>query len=143
MRRLLSFALALTVIPAMAPAQTITGKDWQLLAIDGVVLDFDIVATLRIEENGSITGKGPCNSFGSSNNATLPALSLGGLRATRMACDKLKEERAFFDSLAQMTSLAPDGSRNLILTGPDGRSMEFVQDRMNSLTTCKTCPAKE
>ena len=142
MHRLFPLALAMTVVPGMVPAQTITGIDWQLLAIDGAVVGFDIVATLRIEADGTITGQAPCNTFGSKNQGTLPALSLGGIRATRMACDKLAEEQAFFDALSQMTTLAPDGSSNLILTGPGWQTMEFVTDRMNSLATCKTCKPK-
>jgi heat shock protein HslJ len=131
MRRLL--VLARTLLPGMSPAQTITGIDWQLLAIDGVVTDTR--ATLRIEADGTLAGAAPCNRWSSMNAATLPALELRGIRATRMACDKLDEEQAFFDALSQMTSMAPDGERNLVLTGPDGRSMEFVIER----TVCKTC----
>ncbi len=41
-----------------------------------------------------------------------------------------------------MTGARLDGSRNLILTAPDGRSLEFVTDRMKCLTVCKTCPPK-
>ena len=142
MRRL---ALILTTImlPTMSPAQSMTGTDWQLLAIDGVVLDMTVSATLRIEDDGSIGGKAPCNSWSSKNGADLPALSLKGIRATRMACEKLAEEQSFFDALSPMTEVALDGDSNLVLTGPDGRSMEFVTDRMNSLTTCKTCPPKD
>jgi heat shock protein HslJ len=137
-------ALALTLIPAISIAQEMTDTDWQLLAIDGVVVGYDdIVATLRIGADGTMTGKAPCNSFSAANTGTLPALSLGGIRATRMACDKLKGEQAFFDALSAMVAARMDGSRNLILTGPEGRSMEFVTDRMNSLTVCKTCPPKE
>lgn len=131
MRRLL--VLALTLLPGMSSAQTITGIDWQLLAIDGVVTETQ--ATLRIEADGTLAGAAPCNRWSSMNAATLPALELRGIRATRMACDKLDEEQAFFDALSQMTSMAPDGEHNLVLTGPDGRSMEFVIER----TVCKTC----
>jgi heat shock protein HslJ len=141
MRHLL--ALVLAVFPAMANAQDMTGLDWQLLAIDQEVVGFDIVATLRIEVDGTITGKAPCNSYGSRNTATLPALSIGGIRATRMACDKLKEEQTFFDALSVMTEARMEGAKNLVLTGPDGRMMEFVLDRMNSLTICTTCPPND
>ncbi len=131
MRRLL--ILALTLLPSMSPAQTITGIDWQLLAIDGVVTDTS--ATLRIEADGTLAGAAPCNRWSTMNAATLPALQLRGIRATRMACDKLAEEQVFFDALSAMTRLEPDGDRNLVLTGPDGRSMEFVIER----PVCKTC----
>ncbi|HMS94327.1 MAG TPA: META domain-containing protein, partial [Tabrizicola sp.] len=72
-------------------------------------------------------------------SSVLPELTLGRVRATRMACDKLADEQAFFDTLALMQQAAMDGEWNLILTGPDGRNMEFLMARMNSLTICKTC----
>ncbi|MCU0828266.1 MAG: META domain-containing protein [Tabrizicola sp.] len=133
--------LAISMIPAAA--DDLTGRDWQLLAIDGQVLDFDIIATLRIAKDGAFTGKAPCNSWGTQNRATLPALELRGIRATRRACDKLAEENAFFDALSVMTALRIEGRKNLIFSGPDGRTMEFVTDRMNSLTRCLTCPPNE
>lgn len=133
----LVLALVLALFPSMAPAQTINGIDWQLLAIDGTVTD--IHATLRIEADGTITGEAPCNRWSTANSAAPPALQMRGIRATRMACDKLDDEQVFFDALSVMTTLQPDGDHNLVLTGPDGKSMEFVLDIMNSLTTCKTC----
>ncbi len=143
MRRLVSLALALALTPTLVPAQTVTEFDWQLLALDGRVVAADTVATMQIGTDGTMRGKAPCNSYGSKNQATLPALSLGGIRATRMTCDKLAEEQAFFDALSLMTDIQPDGDQNLILTGPDGRSMEFVTDRTDSQITCKTCPPTE
>lgn len=139
MRILAPLFLALAMTPASADSYT--ARDWQLLAIDGVV--FDAKATLRIEADGSIGGQAPCNRWSAMNRATLPALDLPGIRATRMACDKLAEEQAFFDALALMTGLAMAGDRTLILTGDAGQSMEFVHDRMNSLTTCQTCPPQD
>jgi heat shock protein HslJ len=137
----MAFAVAVAMTPTLSLAQSPAGIDWQLLAIDGQVVDFD--ATLRVEENGGLGGKAPCNSWSSMNAGTLPDLQLRGIRATRMACAQLAEEQVFFDTLSAMTRLENEGVRNLVLTGPDGRSMEFVTDRMNSLTVCKTCPPKD
>ncbi|MBA3908717.1 MAG: META domain-containing protein [Rhodobacter sp.] len=134
-------ALVLALFPSMAPAQTINGIDWQLLAIDGTATDTH--ATLRIEADGIITGDAPCNRWSTVNSATPPALQMRGIRATRMACDKLADERVFFEALSGMTALRPDGDSNLVLTGPDGRSMEFVRDIMSNPTTCKTCKADD
>ncbi len=131
------FAVLIAVFPLTAQAQTAAPIDWQLLAIDGVVTDMR--ATLRLSDDGMVSGQAPCNRWSAMNGNTLPALTLAAIRATRMACDRLEDEQVFFDALAAMTSLAPEGNHNLILTGPDGRSMEFVSDLMNSLTTCKTC----
>ena len=137
MRRLMPLALALAMVPAMAsaqdPATKIAGIDWQLLAIDGQ--ETDAPATMRLEADGTLAGSAPCNRWSTMNRATLPDLSLGGIRATRMACDRLDDEQKFFEALAAMTSMALDGDRNLVLNGPDGRSMEFVIER----PVCKTC----
>lgn len=146
MRRLaLAFGLAqsLAMTPLASLADSIDAFDWQLLAIDGLRVDASVTASLRIDAEGQVTGKAPCNSYGARNAAALPAFRLGGIRATRMACDKLAEEQVFFDALALMENMELDGDSNLILTGPDGRSMEFVVDRADSLTTCKTCPPTE
>lgn len=131
MRPLLILVLAL--VPGMSPAQTITDIDWQLLAINGAITESG--TTLRIGVDGALTGAAPCNSWSSTNAATLPALELRGIRATRRACNKLADEKLFFDTLSAMTTMALEGDRNLVLTGPDGRSMEFVIER----TVCRTC----
>jgi heat shock protein HslJ len=133
----LVLTLILAVMPTLAPAQTMTGIDWQLLAIDGIRTDAQ--ASLRIEEDGAIGGQAPCNRWSVANGAVLPALALAGIRATRMACDRLDDEQVFFDALSVMTALEPEGDSTLILTGPDGRSMEFVRDATDSAVLCFTC----
>jgi heat shock protein HslJ len=137
-RLALAFGLAMT--PLASLAEPIQDVDWQLLAIDGLPVDMSATASLRIDATGQISGQAPCNSYGAQNTAELPAFRLGPIRATRMACDKLAEEQVFFDTLALMDSIKMDGDRNLILTGEGGRSLEFVLDRTDGLTTCKTCP---
>jgi heat shock protein HslJ len=129
-------ALASCITPVLS-AEPIVGIDWQLLAIDGQVTD--TVATLRMDDVGNVSGRAPCNRWFAVTAAPLPAFQLTGIGATRMACDDLAKEDAFFDALSDMQTAALDGDRNLILTAPDGRSMEFVQDRTYSLTVCKTC----
>ena len=133
------FAFALAMIPVASHSQTIQDLDWQLLAIDGVLVDASVTASLRIDAAGQVTGQAPCNSYGAQNTAELPAFSLGPIRATRMACDKLAEEQVYFDTLALMETMALDGTKNLVLTGPEGRSMEFTLASVSSLPDCKTC----
>lgn len=141
--RHLAFAISLAITPTASLADPILNTDWQLLAIDGTLVAASVTASMQIAADGQITGNAPCNSFGAQNMGQLPAFSLGPIRATRMACDNLADEQAFFDALAVMETLQPDGDRNLVLTGPDDRSMEFVADRTDTLTTCKTCPKAE
>ena len=132
---------ALATTASTATAQDQTAVEWELVAIDGQVMDFS--ATLKIGADGSVSGKAPCNSYGGQNRATLPDLSLPALRATRMACDKLAEEQRFFDMLSAMTRVDQLDRRTLVLTGADGHSMEFADDRMSTLTRCTTCPPKD
>ena len=137
------FAFALAMTPVASPAEPIQEVDWQLLAIDGVLVDPAVTASLRIDAAGQVTGKAPCNSYGAQNTAELPAFSLGPIRATRMACPNLAEEQVYFDTLALMETMALDGPKSLVLTGPEGRSMEFSLASVSSLPDCKTCPPTE
>lgn len=141
--RHLALAICLAMTPNASLAEPIQDFDWQLLAIDGTLVDASVTASLRIDADGQITGSAPCNSYGAQNMGLLPTFKLGPIRTTRMACDSLADEQTFFDALAVMETLEPDGDRNLVLTGPNGRSMEFVPDRTDTLTTCKTCPKAE
>ena len=129
-------------LAAPVGAETITGRDWQLLAIDGKLVEAG--ATLRIEADGQILGQAACNSYGSRTTATLPVLALAPIRATRMACPRLEEEQAFLDLLGRVTlASTPDGP-SLILTTTDGQSLEFVADRAaDPPPTCRTCPPQD
>lgn len=135
-------ALAMTACTAQAqdPAEDPTGIEWHLLAIDGQVID--IPTTLTLGETGGVGGKAPCNSYGGQNSAALPDIQLSPLRVTRMACDRLAEEQVYLKALSAMTRLERVDDRTLVLTGPDGRSLEFARDLMNSLTRCTTCAPK-
>ncbi len=139
MRALLPALLAL--MPALATAQTVTGTEWQLLAIDGTF--YEANATLQIGEDGTLTGTGPCNRWSARNAAPLPNLKVTGIRATRMACDRLSDEQAFFDALTGMTGLALAGPKNLVLQGPGDHSMEFSVASITVMPDCTTCAAKD
>lgn len=140
--RLAAPAIALLAMTASTTqAQTPPVKEWELLAIDGKVVDF--TATLTIGAEGEISGKAPCNRYVGRNFSRLPDLKLGPVAATRMACDKLAEEQVYFDALSVMTRVDQPDNRTLILTGPDGRSMEFADDLQSTLTRCVTCPPKD
>jgi heat shock protein HslJ len=139
MRRLIPLLLAL--LPMTVEAQPLAEIDWQLLAIDGRVTDMR--ASLRLGADGTVTGAAPCNRWAAANTESLPALNLPAIRATRMACDKLADENRFFEALRAMTRLTPEGDSALVLTGPDGRSMEFVRDRTDPATPCLTCQTSD
>jgi heat shock protein HslJ len=138
--RVLALAIGLAMTPLAAFPDEIADQDWQIIAIDGKPVDMP--AILRVDGNGNISGKAPCNGFSSRNVGVLPELKLQGIRSTKMACDRLAEEQVFFRALAAMDRLKLDGPKNLVLTGPDGASMEFILASVSSLPECKTCPPK-
>jgi len=98
---------------------------WRLLAIGGKPVG--VRTTLQIVDGSQISGAAACNRYSVTNNAELPALQPGPIRATRMACPWLAEEQAYFDALSQMTALRMEGE-TLVLTDPAGKRMEFVPD---------------
>ncbi|MFN5996431.1 MAG: META domain-containing protein [Paracoccaceae bacterium] len=140
--RLLTLLAAVSMTAcATAQAQTVTDTEWQLLAVDGTF--YEANATLQIADDGSLTGSGPCNRWSARNATTLPDLKIEGLRATRMACDRLADEQVFFDVLIGMTGVKLAGPKNLVLQGPGDRSMKFSLISVMGLPDCTTCAAKD
>lgn len=98
---------------------------WRIVAIDGQ--PFAARGTIDFSEPGRASGEAPCNRWTGSYEGPLPAFVLKGVAATRMACPDLKEEARFLQALSAMTEARTEGILRLKLTGPDGRSMEFVR----------------
>lgn len=146
MRRIVGL-VALMLSSCSPSGERPDGIDWQLLAIDGVMVEPATTAIFRIEADGSISGKGPCNSYRAQNTATLPDFRLDRLQATRAACERLADEQLFFTKLAQMQAATPENALSaradaVVLRAEDGNSLEFVRERMNTLLDCKTRPKK-
>ena len=128
---LAALLLAACVSPAMSEAE-IEGVDWHLVGLEGQAVGW--TASLRFD-GASVTGKAPCNGFGGVNAAKLPGISLGPLRATRMACPDLAAETAFFDALQAMQRAELDQG-HLYLIGAEGRIMEFARDAREPCLSC-------
>lgn len=135
MRLFLALPLILTAGAAMAD-ETITTGEWLLIAQDGVRTSYE--ASFAIDAEGKVTGKAPCNRYFGQNQATLPALSLGALGATRMFCDRQADEDSYMRSLSAVTASEIRGE-TLVLTGPDDASLEFARDPGSKSLICDTC----
>jgi heat shock protein HslJ len=114
--------LALALIASPAMADDVNPTTWRLVTLNGT--DFTARATMVFLSDGTLQGEGPCNSYGGQLSALPPAWTLGPVRATRMACDDLDSEGAFFTALSAMTA-AEETADTLTLTAPDGSSMIF------------------
>lgn len=123
----LPFLLALGLPADAQSLDALAGPEtvWVLDAIDGVA--FEASATLSFAEAGSVSGDGPCNSYSGTVSGTAQAFTVGPLAVTRMACPDLDAETNFTTALARMTKAEMTDS-GLILTGPKGHQMLFVED---------------
>ncbi len=121
---LLSAACTATVAQDSVPSEYLA-IEWKLIAIDDK--PFPAHATLDLSMPGKIAGKGPCNRFFGGYQGPLPAFKPGAIGATRMACPDMAAESQMFSALAVMTQANVTGPVTLMLTGPDGRSMQFVR----------------
>jgi heat shock protein HslJ len=115
----LATLIAMLASPVLADDPTI----WRLVSLNGEA--FSARATLSYLPDGTLQGEAPCNGYGAQLTALPPAWALGPVRATRMACDALDAEAAFFAALSAMTT-ADQTADTLTLTAPDGATMVFT-----------------
>ena len=121
MRTLLAASLCLCACSEANENPAITGREWQLLTIDGQ--GFDGAATLTITTDNAVQGTAPCNSYGSVLRAKPPDFVLGPVRATRRFCDAMDAERAYFDALGTVDRIEVRGG--LLHLSGQGRTLTF------------------
>ncbi|RDD68913.1 META domain-containing protein [Paracoccus versutus] len=112
----LSLPLGLAACAAEPDGAAQIPGDYALVAVEGVAVSG--TPSLRIAEDGAVSGQGPCNLFTGRNNAALPALDLGALAVTRRACLQEGGEHAFFQALGAVREARREGEE-LVMTGPD------------------------
>ena len=100
-----------------ATSETILGKDWKVDFIDGIDVLPEPRATFRVDENGRIGGKGPCNGYFANAKIDGSKITIGQAGATMMACapDLMKAEQALFKAFAKVASYRlADGALTLV-----------------------------
>ncbi|GAB1362616.1 hypothetical protein MASR1M32_18520 [Rhodobacter sp.] len=66
----------------------------------------------------------------------MPAIAFAGVGSTKMACDQMAAEDAYFRALQAVTKAEVD-QEHLFLIGAEGRVLEFARDPAD--TKCLTC----
>ena len=127
----LTLALAAACTPALA---TGIGGEWHLVGLDGSRAPAAV--TIVFTTDGKVSGKAPCNRYFGGYSGELPQIALSQIGATRMACDRLEAEDAYFRALQAVTH-AEVADEHLFLIGPEGRVLEFARDPEDG--TCITC----
>ncbi|WP_395542016.1 META domain-containing protein [Neotabrizicola sp. sgz301269] len=130
----LAALLAATACVAPGQAEPLTGTEWHLVGIEGQRAPAPL--SLIFAEDGKVTGKAPCNRWFAANGATLPALALQGIGATKMACPDLAVEQAYFEALAAMQRME-QAETHLFLIRAEGRVLEFSAKPEDDL--CYSC----
>lgn len=133
MTRLLP-ALALCAAACTPAVATEIGGEWTLVGLDGSRPS--AAATIVFATDGTVSGKAPCNRYFGSYGGDLPEIALSPLGATKMACEALEAESAYFAALQAVTH-AEVADEHLFLIGPEGRVLEFARDPDDQ--SCITC----
>ncbi|MCH2076802.1 MAG: META domain-containing protein [Rhodobacteraceae bacterium] len=121
-------AALLAIVGGCAADETIsgyldTGTTWQLTEMNGAT--FKATATIQFPEEGSVTGKSPCNRYTAAQAAPYPWIDIGPIAATKLACPALEAEGTFFAALEAMT-IAEVSGPVLIMNGENGEEMIFA-----------------
>ncbi len=109
--------------PTLPEEQQIDGVEWILSEVNGLPWQHDV--SMRLDDD-RVSGVGPCNAYSGTREGQPPALKVGALGSTRMACldsARMQAEAEYLDLLSKTNAIRRDHSR-LVLTGP-GISMVF------------------
>ena len=107
------------------------GTTWRVVEIEGEPTDSGIETTLDIDAEGAVAGIGGCNRyFGTAEIGAEGGIAMGGVGATRMACDEatMAQETRFFAALERAASFVL-GDAGLELAGPDGTVLVRLEPR--------------
>ncbi len=107
-----------------ATADSIFGRTWALTFIDGIGAVEASKATFRIEENGKVTGRAPCNGYFANAEIKDSSMTISKPGATMMACEQklMTQEQAFFDAFGKVAGFKIENGA-LVLTAQDGHAL--------------------
>lgn len=105
------------------PAEVL-GGDWRVVEIGGRPVVAGVGATLRFDE-GRVSGRAVCNSFGGDYRLTGEGLSVGALAATEMGCEPalMAQEAVFLDILSKAARFDIGEDGRLTIEASDGRRL--------------------
>jgi heat shock protein HslJ len=97
--------------------------DWILSLVDDKPALYS--ATLNLSEPGKLRGEGPCNRYFGSVIREGRMFAPGMFSYTKMACEHITAETAFFQAMQGITT-AQEGAGTLVLSG-SGTELHFVR----------------
>jgi putative lipoprotein len=100
-RAALAAALLLAACAAAGPQAELHGQTWTLARIEGAPVAAPGRSTLRVADDGKISGEGGCNRYSGGAELTDHAITFGPLLATKRACEPAvtRQEVRLFEGL--------------------------------------------
>lgn len=94
---------------------------WRIIRLQGDMPPEGMILTIEFGRDGQVGGNSGCNRFGGSFTMTGEGLTLGPLRATRMACPpaQMETEQRVLDLLRKVTRVTPGENAQLMLMAGD------------------------
>lgn len=108
-----------------APTENLTlFREWQAEDIAGGGVIDRVPVTLRVEENGSVSGSAGCNRYMGQAEIDGDKITFGKLGSTMMACDeaRMNQERKFHDTLAKVKTFRIDAAQQKLILADEAGS---------------------
>jgi heat shock protein HslJ len=107
------------------PVSDLAAVEWLLVAIDGNEDLADIVPTLTVAADGSVSGFGGCNRYNGQMVVDGETLAVGPLASTKMACGAPGDlvEQRYLEALGAAARWSMDANGRLLLEGDAGSLM--------------------
>lgn len=114
----------------VAETAELTGTPWVATGINNGVGGVESVGaapavTATFGEDGTVTGSGGCNNYNGTYEMDGTSISFGPIASTKMACDALEQETAFFAALAASTTYAISGTTLELRDGDGALQVSF------------------
>lgn len=117
---ILLFGLMLYGCSGSTEKNKLTSSKWNLETLNGVKVSLPEgrMVTLEINsEQGSVSGKAPCNSYSTTYNEAGDLLKFNVITSTKMACDELNLESEYYNALGKVTAYKTSGSKLKLYSG--------------------------
>jgi heat shock protein HslJ len=106
------------------PMAILTSKNWQLQSINGTAVESAQFSkglpNATFSSDNKIMGNGGCNSYsGSYNLNDEMGLNISQVISTKMACDAMATETAYFDALNKSNMVKIDPDKLVLMNGVD------------------------
>lgn len=111
-----------------APPADLSGTEWRLMQMPGVVLVRNAPITMTFGFDRAVSGRSGCNSYSGTVVTTGDQILFSAMATTRMACAPglMRQEDAFLARLRGATRFEVDGDRMRIFVAGSPEPMRFV-----------------